>query len=115
MSDELDGYPIDAPDVCTLPTAELPLRQAEFDDVLATAIEAHRATDRHLRLVLAGPPDLIGRVRDLAARETACCSFFTFTVTPDAASHVVLDIEVTARHVAVLDSMALRAARAAAR
>jgi len=49
-------------------------------------------------------------VRDLAGRESQCCSFFTFTITADRPGHVVLDIEVPAAHVDVLDALTRRAA-----
>ncbi len=96
-------------DACTLPTAERPLRQAEFDALLANAT-AERLDDRHLRLTLTGGPALAESVRDLAARETECCSFFTFTVTTPQSGLVRLDIEVPAKHTDVLDAFEARAA-----
>lgn len=99
-----------APDACTLPTAEVPLRVAEFDDLLAgTLREVTRLGPTRLRWRLAGGPDLAGRVRDLLARESACCSFFTFTVTGPA-SNVLVDAEVPAAQTGVLDALAERAA-----
>jgi hypothetical protein len=76
-----DWVPADA---CTLPTADRPLRLAEFDDLFARALRAIERPDApgHARLVLAGGVDLPGRVRRLADAETACCSFFTFTIAP---------------------------------
>jgi len=100
------------PQACTLPTAQQPLRLAEFDDLFAIAVEqSERVSDRHLRLSLSGPDDLEATVRDLAARENACCSFFAFTVTSEAPGNVVFDIEVPAAHVNVLDALADRAIR----
>jgi len=96
---------IQVPDACTLPTAERPARLAEFIDVFATAVRVERLSDRHARMHLAGPDDLAGTVADLAARETECCSFFTFTVTPTGPGAVTFDIEVPAAHVSVLDAM----------
>src|SRR3954453_12738408 len=107
-------------DSCTLPTADRPLRVAEFDDLFATALRhvqrpvgAPRA-----RLVLAGDATLPGRVQRLADAETSCCSFFTFTVTalgpdPSAAAgeaRVALDIEVPPDRSDVLDALVGRAA-----
>jgi hypothetical protein len=47
--------------------------------------------------------------RDLTGRETACCSFFTFTFA--AAGDVVhVDVQVPDAHVDVLDALADRAA-----
>ena len=47
--------------------------------------------------------------RDLAARETQCCSFFTFTFTSDGDS-VQMDVRVPAVQTEVLDALAARAA-----
>jgi hypothetical protein len=100
MSDDL----IDIPDVCTLPTAERPLRQAEFDDLFATVTGSDRLGPGHLRLVLSAPDAV---VRDLTAREAQCCSFFSFTVAAQPAG-VVLDIEVPVGRVAILDAIESR-------
>ena len=98
------------PDACTLPAAERPLRQAEFDELFATAVRnSERVNQTHLRLTLAGPEDLQARVEDLAARESDCCSFFAFSVTTPAAGSVLFDIKVPAAHVEVLDALADRA------
>jgi hypothetical protein len=104
---------VEIPDACTLPTAERPLRLAEFDDLFATAVRRVEPVDPgHVRMSLTGPPGLAATVRDLTARETACCSFFTFTVTPHPATggeELTLDIEVPAAYTGVLDSLARRA------
>jgi hypothetical protein len=100
------------PDACTLPTAEQPLRLAEFDDLFANAVDnSERLSRQHLRLTLTGPADLQATVQDLAARENKCCSFFGFTVASDAPGRVVFDIEVPAAHVDVLDAVADRSIR----
>jgi hypothetical protein len=100
---------LNIPDACTLPTAERPLRQAEFDELFATAVRrVEPVTATHARLHLAGPAHLADQVRDLTARETECCSFFTFTVTPQGDA-VVLDIEVPTAYTAVLTSLVERA------
>ena len=91
-------------DACTLPTAQRPLRRAEFDDLFATAVGHDRIGPGHLRLILTAAED---QVRDLAARETACCSFFRFTVSGQP-SAVVLDIEVPPVRAAVLDAIESR-------
>jgi len=107
------------PDACTLPTAEVPLRQADFDDLFATAVrEVCQIDATHARLHLTGPAGLAARVRDLAARETECCSFFTFTTTSEPATDgeaVVLDIEVSNAHADVLASLAQRASAVSSR
>lgn len=63
--------------VHTLPTVEQPLRLAEFDTLFRTGV--HRATRigrTHLELVIS--PESEAFARDLAGRETSCCSFFHF-------------------------------------
>ena len=107
----------DVPDACTLPTAERPLRLAEFDDLFATAVRQVEPIDAtHARLHLTGPAGLADRVRDLAARETECCSFFAFTVIPEPAADggagevLILDVRVPAQYADVLASLAGRAA-----
>jgi hypothetical protein len=111
-------------EACTLPTAAQPLRAAEFDTLFATSLRAveHPASDATwARLVLTGDVDLPGRVQRLADAETACCSFFTFTLTPQAADQsdsgddaavVALDIEVPAARADVLAALVERAERA---
>jgi hypothetical protein len=94
-------------DMCTLPTAERPLRLAEFDDLFATALRGQqRLSPTTLRWRLA--PMVAAAVRDLTARETACCSFFSFAVTADDEA-VGVDVTVPAAHVDVLDVLAARA------
>ncbi|GIF75265.1 hypothetical protein [Asanoa siamensis] len=99
-----------APDACTLPTAEQPLRVAEFESLFAGRVESvSRADSRHARIVLHGSPGLADRVRDLTARENECCAFFGFTITADAAAptgSVTLAIEVPAAYADVLDGLA---------
>jgi hypothetical protein len=111
-----------AVDACTLPTADQPLRVAEFDDLFATALRAieHSGAPVRARLVLAGGDDLAEQVQRLADAETACCSFFTFTLTPlatvdiDTADSTVLalDIEVPVARADVLAALVQRAERA---
>jgi hypothetical protein len=104
-------------DSCTLPTADRPLRAAEFDDLFATALRAVQrpaAGAPRARLVLAGDATLPGRVQRLADAETSCCSFFTFTVTEASGAageaRVALDIQVPPARTAVLDALVGRAA-----
>jgi len=104
-------------DACTLPTADQPLRVAEFDDLFASALRRVERTDasRRARLVLAGDEHLTGRVQRLADAETACCSFFTFTLTPlisdgtDEETVLALDIEVPDARADVLAALVQRA------
>jgi hypothetical protein len=116
-----DWVPVEA---CTLPTAEQPLRVAEFDTLFAAslrAVEPPAGAATRARLVLAGSADLPGRVQRLADAETACCSFFTFTLTPLTAdpsgdgadtAMVALDIEVPATRTDVLAALVQRAEQA---
>ncbi|GID95832.1 hypothetical protein ACFQFC_02080 [Amorphoplanes digitatis] len=111
--------PFAVPDACTLPTAEQPLRLAEFDDLFATAVRRiEPITDTHARMRLTGPHGLTATVRDLTARETECCSFFTFTVTTEPAADgeaLTLDVEVPAQHADVLAALTQRAGTVSAR
>ena len=54
-------------------------------------------------------------VRDLVARESTCCSFFTFAITREPDARVRLDIEVPPQRADVLDGLAERALAAAPR
>jgi hypothetical protein len=102
-------------DACTLPMADRPLRVEEFGALFTAALRrVERIDARQLRLTLTGAGGLEERIRDLTARESQCCSFFTFTVTPTG-DDVVLDVQVPATQTAVLDGLATLAAGAAAR
>ncbi|WP_203831234.1 hypothetical protein [Actinoplanes palleronii] len=97
-----------APEACTLPTVDRPLRLAEFDDLFATAL---RGQQRVSPTLLRWHVDVAAEpvARDLTGRESGCCSFFTFSFAPDGDA-VRLDVEVPDAHVAVLDALAVRAA-----
>jgi hypothetical protein len=96
-------------DECTLPTAERPLRLAEFDALFAAAVRrVETLGPTHARLRLTGPAGLEATVRDLTARETECCSFFTFTTTADG-ENLVLDIQVPGACAEVLAALVERA------
>jgi len=100
------------PEACTLPTAEQPLRRAEFDALFARAVRrGDRVSATHLRFTLAGEAGLEATVRDLAARENECCTFFSFTIGSTGPGEVQLDVEVPAAHVDVLDALAAWARR----
>jgi hypothetical protein len=102
------------PEACTLPVAERPLRLAGFDALFAEAATGLERVDAgRLRLVLKADPRTAGRAAELAARETGCCSFFTFVLTATGGA-LTLEVVVPERHVAVLDSLADRAAAGAA-
>ncbi|MDG4782977.1 hypothetical protein O7614_25255 [Micromonospora sp. WMMD961] len=99
------------PEACTLPTAERPLRLAEFDQFIAEAVRGlDRLSAQHLRLYLDGGTQVEETTRDLAARESSCCSFFTFDLSRPDGNSLSLDVRVPAAHADVLDALAERAA-----
>ena len=104
----------DAPAACTLPTAERPLRVAEFGRLFTGGLRAQtRVSATRLRWVL--DPAAEAEARDLTARESQCCSFFVFDVTSHpwagADGEVVVVVDVPAEQVAVLDALESLAAQ----
>jgi hypothetical protein len=95
-----------APDACTLPTAERPLRVAEFNDLFTFVVRAERQNPQRLDLVLRRIVE--APARDLARREGECCSFFTFEF-ESAGDDLVMHIAVPPEHVEVLDALESRA------
>lgn len=96
------------PPSCTLPTADQPLRAAEFDDLFATAVTgAQRPAPSRLTLQLTPTPEVAATAAGLAMKETGCCSFFTFALTATG-GELSLDVTVPPAHVAVLDALAGR-------
>jgi hypothetical protein len=96
---------------CTLPTAERPLRVAEFTALFAGLTDVDRRAPGSLRLRMADRPGLAERAGDLTGRESGCCSFFAFGLTR-AGGELLLDVDVPDAHVDVLDGLE-RLARAA--
>lgn len=95
------------PDACTLPTVGQPTRVAEFDALFAEdLLSARRTSPTSLEVRLDAAAE--ERVRDLTARESDCCSFFTFTIEPDSDA-VVLAVSVPSAHRPVLDALERRA------
>jgi hypothetical protein len=92
-------------DACTLPTAERPLRLAEFETLFADHLTATSWAGDRLRLALTGGPELRDVVADLTARESACCSFFDFTLSGPADA-VVLEVGVPPERREILDALA---------
>jgi hypothetical protein len=86
----------------------VPLRLAEFADVFAVVRTAERRAPTELRLILQPAPGRAEAVRDLAARESTCCSFFSFTVREEDVG-VLLQITVPWTQAGVLDAMATHA------
>jgi hypothetical protein len=102
-----------APDACTLPTSERPLRGADFDAVFAATVRGlDRIGPTGLRLDLEPSPQAAARMAELAAAETGCCSFFTFALTATAGA-LTLDITVPQQYAPVLAALADRAGAAA--
>jgi hypothetical protein len=64
----------DAPDTTTE-------RLAEYQRLYTEALIGRERTDDGIRFRFRDRPGLEDWVRDLAAREKACCAFFSFTVT----------------------------------
>jgi hypothetical protein len=101
------------PPDCTLPTAEQPLRVAEFDELFAAALRGQtQLGPAHLRVILDGAAEVEAAARDLIARETACCSFFGFTLTRASGERLQLDVRVPEGRGDVLEALAVRAAGA---
>jgi hypothetical protein len=91
------------PTACTLPTAEQPLRVAEFDGLFATVVRPPERTGPTTLLVHL-PAEAASTIRDLVARETACCSFFSFDVRASESGTDVL-VRVPEEHAPVLDGL----------
>jgi len=112
-TDALEPETAWAPSSCTLPSADRPLRVAEFDELFARSL---RALDRRdptgLRLELTPSPEVAALAADLVVRETGCCSFFTFALVATG-GELRLEITVPESHAVVLDTLAARAATAA--
>jgi hypothetical protein len=93
------------PEACTLPTVEQPLRVVEFDNLFASAVrQSDRVARTGLRIHLPPGDRTVATARELAARETACCSFFAFDVRASATG-TVLEVRVPESQVAVLNAM----------
>ncbi|WP_110041560.1 hypothetical protein [Nocardia neocaledoniensis] len=94
------------PDACTLPTIEQPIRVLEFDRFFAESVHrANRTDPTRLELVLDVGAEAVAR--DLAARESSCCSFFTFDF-PATDTGLLMEVGVPAAYIEVLDAFAAR-------
>jgi hypothetical protein len=58
-------------------------RVAEYERLFTEALIERARTDGGIRFRFRADPGVEGRVRDLAAREKACCAWFDFAVTAD--------------------------------
>jgi hypothetical protein len=98
------------PASCTMPTAERPLRRAEFDALFAEdVLSVERTSAREVALALRPEPEVAGRAAHLAAAETGCCSFFTFGLTITD-GRVDMVVSTDHKHSDVLAALAARAA-----
>jgi hypothetical protein len=110
---KLDLSEAGIPQSCTLPAAERPLRVAEFDALFTGAVRAaDRPARTRLNLKLAPTAEIAAQAAGLMVRETACCSFFTFTLTATGGA-LDLGVVVPDSHVEVLDALAARVATSA--
>lgn len=100
------------PAECTLPVVQQPSRVAEFAALLSAAVRAV-ARPEPTRLGLVLEPAFEAAARDLAVRESGCCSFFTFTFARGA-DGLHLEISVSSAQVVVLDALAEQAGAALA-
>ena len=97
------------PEAYTLPTTERPLRRAEFDDLFAEdVLTVHESSPLEVRLELRAEPDVAARAAQLAAKETACFSFFRFDVVATD-GRVAMVVSTESPHEVVLAAMAERA------
>lgn len=109
----LDGLSWAPVDACTLPTAEQPLRVAEFAELFAASLRGvERVSPTRLRLELDAAAE--AAARDLAARESGCCGFFSFTFGPAGADTVGMEVGVPDDRSEVLDGLAAQATAARA-
>ncbi len=65
-------------------------RVAEYQALFGATLVARERTDTGIRFRLRAAPGVADHVRDLAAREKACCAFFDFTIT-ETADEVIWD------------------------
>jgi hypothetical protein len=108
--DKMDGPVSWAPAACTLPTAERPLRVAEFDELFASAVLGiGRRGPGVLRLELDPAEPAAASSVGLVTRETSCCSFFTFILSA-IGGRLALEVSVPPERVEVLDGLAWRTA-----
>jgi len=103
------------PPACTLPTADQPLRIAEFDALFAADVtDVQQPSTNTALLTLRPDASVAARAADLAVREAGCCSFFEFTLTATG-GQLAMQIRTPAVQIDVLDALVDWARRAAGR
>lgn len=99
-----------ASDACTLPMAERPLRVTQFDELFSSAVlRVDRPEPGRLKLELNPTAEVAANAAALLVQETACCSFFAFTLTATG-GQLLLEVAVPPAHITVLEALASRAA-----
>lgn len=94
------------PESCTLPQADQSGRAAEFAGLFASTVRgAQRTAPTRLHLDLEPSPEAAASAARLAAAETRCCGFFTFTLTATGGT-LSLEVAVPDSQVPVLDALA---------
>ncbi|SDK35335.1 hypothetical protein [Nonomuraea jiangxiensis] len=81
----MDVPPASTPVVCDMTTAVDTLRQRmdDYRHLFGRHLLGRERTAEGIRFRLRAEPGVEERVRDLAAREKACCAFFAFDITTD--------------------------------
>ncbi len=106
MTDQRDWAAVDA---CTLPSAERPLRVAEFDALFdERLVGVERLGPTHARIELQSGDVTLAMAADLTERETSCCSFFSFSVSGSDES-TTIEVGVPASQAEVLEALITRA------
>jgi hypothetical protein len=104
-------------DLCTLPTAALPARLMEFDELFRRQVMVPRRIGPHrVEFTFASADGVYAQVSDLVARESVCCSFFEFTIDQrsqlSVEDQLVLRVGVPEKYDDVLDALMDRAVAA---
>lgn len=109
MTDDLTLDHTWLPAACTLPTAAQPLRRAELDDLFAEdVLSVNQLSPLQVRLELRPDAAVAARAASLAAKETDCCSFFTFGLTISDGT-VSMTVSTEQEHGTVLAALGARA------
>jgi hypothetical protein len=69
-----------APNACTLPLCDQPLRMAEWDSLFSTSVRFVSRMPAGVEFVLDRVSTSAASVADLADREAQCCSFLAFNL-----------------------------------
>jgi hypothetical protein len=103
-----------APAECTLSVVERPRRAAEFAALFASALRGlARPEPWRAVFTLDGTDRVETQVRDLVAKEQACCPVFDFAIKRTKDGALRLEVRVDDRRTAALDALAAGAAEVA--